>query len=234
MHDILLEKKILEENDAIAARNRAALGEKGIFTVNMVSAPGAGKTSLIESIVPAMKTRLQNIAVIEGDLACDLDCRRLEPLGIPLKQITTGKACHLDAHQISHALPWVLAQKDLGLLIIENVGNMVCPAEYDLGEDMVITVLSAPEGADKPLKYPAIFSYADILVINKTDLVPYTDFEVERARANALYINTALSVIAASCRSGEGIDELAALICEKALRKRANGAPLATPEDYPR
>lgn len=234
MHDVLLGKKVLEENDAIAGRNRAALGEKGIFTVNMVSAPGAGKTSIIQSIVPAMKTRAQNIAVIEGDLACDLDCRRLAPLGIPLKQITTGKACHLDAHQISHALPWVLAQKDLGLLIIENVGNMVCPAEYDLGEDMVMTVLSAAEGDDKPLKYPAIFAYSDLLVINKTDLVPHTDFEVERARANAVSINPALRVIAASCRSGEGIAELAAHICEEALSKRVKKLPPISPDTYPR
>lgn len=129
MHEILIEEKILSRNNSIANDNRNALKEKNIFSVNMVGAPGAGKTSILEAAAPYLKKRLKNFAVIEGDIQTDLDARRISRHGIPVKQITTGKACHLDAHNISHALPWVMGLGDMDLLIIENVGNMVCPAE---------------------------------------------------------------------------------------------------------
>ncbi len=207
MHDIILEKKILAKNDEIAARNRELLRGARIFSINLVSGPGAGKTSIIEKSAPYLKTAIGPLAVIEGDLETDLDARRLSKYEIPVKQITTGKTCHLDALMIEKALPWVLSQETPGLLIIENVGNMVCPAEYDLGEEMLVTVLSTAEGDDKPLKYPAIFSKADVLIINKADLTAHTNFNIDSARANALKINPGLKIFETSCYTGAGIEE---------------------------
>ncbi|MBI5454719.1 MAG: hydrogenase nickel incorporation protein HypB [Deltaproteobacteria bacterium] len=221
MHDILIEEKILSENDAIAHENRHAFAERGVFVINMVSSPGAGKTTLIERMTPILLDTLGRFAVIEGDLEGDLDAVRIARAGVPVKQITTGKACHLDAHNIAHALPWALEQ-DAGLLIIENVGNMVCPAEYDLGEDMKVTVLSAAEGDDKPLKYPAIFDASSALIINKIDLAPHTDFDIERARANALAINPSLQIFETSCRTGEGIEQWCAFLASKTLALRGS------------
>lgn len=223
MHEILVEKKILERNDELAAANRKALAEKGVYAINLVSAPGAGKTSLIEAIVPRLKELSIKLAVIEGDLEGDLDARRVEKAGVPALQITTGRACHLDAHLIEHSLPWVLGQDRVDLLVIENVGNMVCPAEYDLGEDVMVTVMSAAEGDDKPLKYPAIFSASGILVINKTDLVAHTDFDIEAARKNALKVNPYLRVFETSCRTGEGVEALASHLASLADSKRKKG-----------
>lgn len=207
MHEILMEEKILARNDEIASLNRDALRGKGIFSINMVSSPGAGKTTLIEKMTPYLLDLIKGFAVIEGDLHTDIDAQRVARLGIPARQITTGKACHLDAHQVSHALPWVFEQKGIELLIIENVGNMVCPAEYDLGEDMMVTVMSTTEGDDKPLKYPAIFNASDSLIINKSDLAPHTDFDAARTRENALRINPYLKIFETSCRNGSGIRE---------------------------
>ncbi|MBI1913102.1 MAG: hydrogenase nickel incorporation protein HypB [Deltaproteobacteria bacterium] len=216
MHDISVEQKILSKNDELAGENRELLTSKKIFSINMVSSPGSGKTSIIEKTLPYLKERIK-IAVIEGDLQTDLDAQRVAKYGIPVKQITTGKACHLDAHNIHHVLPWVMEQDGIGLLIIENVGNMVCPAEYDLGEDMMITVMSTTEGDDKPLKYPAIFSSADVLLLNKTDLAPYTDFNIERAKENALRINPYLKIFETSCRTGAGIKEWSDFLAQTAL-----------------
>ncbi len=220
MHDILIEEKILSENDAIADENRHAFAERGVFVINMVSSPGAGKTTLIERMTPILLDTLGRFAVIEGDLEGDLDAVRIARAGVPVKQITTGKACHLGAHNVAHALPWALEQ-DACLLIIENVGNMVCPAEYDLGEDMKVTVLSAAEGDDKPLKYPAIFDASSALIINKTDLAPHTDFDIERARANALAINPALQIFETSCRTGGGIKEWCEYLVSRSLARRS-------------
>lgn len=209
MHEILIEEKILARNDEIAAENRLALSSKGIYSVNLVSSPGAGKTSLIESMAQHLKELSISFSVVEGDLEGDFDAKRVESRGVPALQITTGRACHLDAHQVSHSLPWVFGQDGLELLIIENVGNMVCPAEYDLGEDAMITVMSTAEGDDKPLKYPAIFSSSEMLVINKTDLAPYTNFDIKKARENALKVNPYLKIFETSCRTGDGIKEFA-------------------------
>lgn len=216
MHDISVEQKILSKNDELAGENRELLTSKKIFSINMVSSPGSGKTSIIEKTLPYLKERIK-IAVIEGDLQTDLDAQRVAKYGIPVKQITTGKACHLDAHNIHHVLPWVMEQDGIGLLIIENVGNMVCPAEYDLGEDMMITVMSTTEGDDKPLKYPAIFSSADVLLLNKIDLAPYTDFDIKRAKENALRINPYLKIFETSCRTGAGIKEWSDFLAHSAL-----------------
>ncbi|MBI2400909.1 MAG: hydrogenase nickel incorporation protein HypB [Deltaproteobacteria bacterium] len=209
MHEILIEEKILARNDEIAAENRLALSSRGIYSVNLVSSPGAGKTSLIESMTQHLKDLAVSFAVVEGDLEGDFDAKRVESRGVPALQITTGRACHLDAHQICHSLPWVYGHEGLELLIIENVGNMVCPAEYDLGEDAMITIMSTAEGDDKPLKYPAIFSASELLVINKTDLAPYTDFDIKKARENALKVNPYLKIFETSCRTGDGIKEFA-------------------------
>jgi len=204
MHDIAIEQAILSKNDEIAGDNRARLRSQGIYAINLISSPGSGKTSLIERTAGLLVGRL-GFAVIEGDMETALDADRVRSLGIPAKQITTGRACHLDAHQVSHALPWVFEQDSVRLLIIENVGNMVCPAEYDLGEEMKVAVMSVAEGDDKPLKYPALFSASDTLIINKTDLMPYTDFKMERARSNALRINPSLRIFETSCASGAGL-----------------------------
>ncbi|MBI5643422.1 MAG: hydrogenase nickel incorporation protein HypB [Deltaproteobacteria bacterium] len=223
MHDILIEEKILSRNDAIAADNRKLFRDKNIFAINMVSSPGAGKTTLIEKMVPYLKERVQNFSVIEGDLATDLDSQRLSKYGVPVRQINTGKACHLDAHNISHVLPWLFEQQDTSLLIIENVGNMVCPAEYDLGEDMMATVMSSTEGDDKPLKYPAIFNASDVLIINKTDLVPYTNFDIGRARENALKINPNLVIFETSCKTGMGVREWSDYLSDSVKNRPVSG-----------
>lgn len=211
MHDILIKEDILARNDELAGEVRRELKSRRIFSINMVSSPGSGKTSLIEKTLERIKDRI-SVAVIEGDIQTDLDAQRIGAHGVPVRQINTGRACHLDAHQIHHSMEWVRGHNGLGLLIIENVGNMVCPAEFDLGEDQMVVVMSATEGDDKPLKYPSIFDASDVLVINKTDLVPYTDFSIERAVANAKKINPALRVFETSCTTGAGIDEWAGYI----------------------
>lgn len=206
MHDILIKKKILSKNNEIAAENRKMLKEKCIFSINMVSSPGSGKTTLIEKTVELLKDQV-GLAVIEGDIQSDIDARRIARYDIPVRQITTGKACHLDAHMIHHTLPWLFEQDKTQILVIENVGNMVCPAEYDLGEDLMVAVMSVTEGDEKPLKYPAIFYTSDVLLINKIDLLGYTDFNIERATRNSLKINPDLKVFQVSCKTGAGIKD---------------------------
>lgn len=208
MHDINIDEKILSRNDDLACENREELKQRGIFTINMVSSPGSGKTTIIERTVELLRNRI-SIAVIEGDMQTDLDAQRIARYNIPVKQITTGKACHLDAHMIHHTLPWVFEQGKIQLLIFENVGNMVCPAEYDLGEDMKVAVMSVTEGDDKPLKYPSLFHASRVLIINKIDLVRFTNFDVQRAEENALKINPLLKVFKTSCTDGTGLKEWA-------------------------
>lgn len=212
MHDIILNEKVLAKNDELAGGNRQRLKEKGIFTINMISAPGAGKTSIVEKTVELVKGRLTP-AVIEGDIQTDLDTQRLLKYNIPVRQINTGRCCHLDAHMICHTLPWLFDQVGIDFLIIENVGNMVCPAEYDLGEDLKVAVMSVTEGDDKPLKYPALFSSAGYLLINKVDLITYTNFNIERASENALKINPEIRIIRTSCVDGTGLQEWADACC---------------------
>ncbi|MBZ0154930.1 MAG: hydrogenase nickel incorporation protein HypB [Alphaproteobacteria bacterium] len=217
MHDIEIDEKILSRNEALARENREALKGRGIFSINVVSSPGSGKTTIIEKTVELLRDRV-GMAVIEGDMQTDLDAQRIARYNIPVRQITTGKACHLDAHMVHHTLPWVFGQGKVQLLIFENVGNMVCPAEYDLGEDMKVAVMSVPEGDDKPLKYPTLFHAAKVLIINKTDLVRFTNFDLQRAEENALKINPRLTVFKMSCADGTGLREWADFLAAHSMK----------------
>lgn len=203
MEIVKIERKVLAKNDAIASEIRGKFEENGVFAVNMVSSPGSGKTSLVEKIIENFSGRV-NISVIEGDVQTDLDAQRVSAYNVPVVQIITNGGCHLEANLVNDSLKNLdLVQTDL--LIIENVGNLVCPAGYDLGEDMKIVVISVTEGDDKPLKYPKMFINSKVLVINKTDLLPYVNCNIEQLKQNALKINPSLKVFEVSCTSGEGI-----------------------------
>lgn len=194
--------KILEANDRIALENRRLFDKAGVFVINLMSAPGAGKTSLLEKTLE-QKTDLK-IGVIEGDIAGTDDAERVERLGAPVVQINTGGACHLDANMIYEVLG-ELPLNTLDLLVIENVGNLVCPAEFKVGEDMKVMLLSITEGHDKPLKYPLMFQESSALVLNKVDLVPYTNVDMNKIKKDALSLNPNLKIFEVSCRTGEGI-----------------------------
>jgi hydrogenase nickel incorporation protein HypB len=196
---------ILEANDRIAAENNRLFRESGVFVLNIMSAPGAGKTSLLERTIEATKGKMR-IGVIEGDIAGTDDARRIESMGAPVVQINTGGACHLDANMINEVLD-DLPLKDLDLLIIENVGNLVCPAEFKIGEDMKAMLLSIAEGDDKPLKYPLMFQESAALVLNKIDLLPYTNADLGKMKKDALSLNPDLKIFDVSCRTGEGISQ---------------------------
>ena len=217
MHDIAVNEKVLIRNAELAEGNRQKLRARGIFTLNLISSPGSGKTALVERTLERLAGR-KGVAVIEGDIQADLDVQRLARFGIPLRQINTGRSCHLDAHMIHHALPWLFEQEGVEILIIENVGNMVCPAEYDLGEEIKVSVMSVTEGDDKPLKYPAMFYASHLLLINKMDLLPYTNFDLARARTNALAVNPRLRIVETSCTSSEGLDTWTDTLLEMAGR----------------
>jgi hydrogenase nickel incorporation protein HypB len=206
MHEILIEEKLFAKNDAIAKENRAYFKSRGIFVVNLVSSPGSGKTSLIEKTLEQAGNSFK-VAVIEGDIQTDNDAQRIAKYGVPVKQITTGRACHLDAHLIQHTIGWLDSINGLELLIIENVGNLVCPSDFDLGEDLMVSILSTTEGEDKPLKYPFIFRKSEVLVINKTDLLPHTSFDINQVKENALSVNPNITFFDLSCTTGEGMDE---------------------------
>lgn len=203
MNRVPLERKVLSENDRLAAELRRRFSEHGILCLNLVSSPGAGKTSLLECTLQAF-TQKQRVAVLTGDIQTDNDARRLARFGFPAKQITTGGTCHLDARMIEKALAeWDL--NDIDLLLIENVGNLVCPSSYDLGEAAKIVVLSVTEGEDKPLKYPAMFFRSELLVLNKLDLLPYVPFSLKDARENARKVHPGIEILEVSCLTGEGL-----------------------------
>jgi hydrogenase nickel incorporation protein HypB len=202
---ITIERKVLEKNDAIAANIREGLKDKNIFSFNILSSPGSGKTSLVEKTIEYLKDRIK-IAVIEGDVQTDLDAQRINMLEVPVTQIVTNGGCHLEAGLVRDALN-SLNLNGIQLLIIENVGNLVCPAGYDLGEDTKVVVLSTTEGDDKPLKYPAMFRNASVLIINKIDLLPYVNCSVEQIKINALSINPQLRIFETSCTTGAGIGD---------------------------
>jgi hydrogenase nickel incorporation protein HypB len=202
---ITIERKVLEKNDTIAAKIREGLKDKNIFSFNILSSPGSGKTSIVEKTIEYLKDRIK-IAVIEGDVQTDLDAQRINMLEVSVTQIVTNGGCHLEAGLVRDALN-SLNLNDVQLLIIENVGNLVCPAGYDLGEDTKVVVLSTTEGDDKPLKYPAMFRNASVLIINKIDLLPYVNCSVEKIRNNALSINPQLKIFETSCTTGEGIGD---------------------------
>jgi hydrogenase nickel incorporation protein HypB len=196
---------ILEANDRIAAENKTIFRDAGVYVINIMSGPGAGKTSLLEKTISEFDGKIK-IGVIEGDIAGSDDAERIEKLGIPVIQINTGGGCHLDANMIREVLD-DLPLKDLDLLIIENVGNLVCPAEFKLGEDMNVMLLSIAEGHDKPLKYPLMFQESSALILNKIDLLPYTNVDMEKIRKDSLSLNPGLKIFEVSCRTGSGISE---------------------------
>lgn len=201
---VTLVKNVLDANDRIAAENRALFDKNKIYVINLMSSPGAGKTTLVEKTILALRGQYR-IAVIEGDIQDTYDADRIAALGIPVVQINTGGACHIDGNMIREALPaFDLAEIDL--LICENVGNLVCPAEFKIGENDKIMILSAPEGADKPAKYPLMFQESSVMIINKTDLFPYVDFDLHKARRDALFLNQELQIFEVSCKTGDGLD----------------------------
>jgi hydrogenase nickel incorporation protein HypB len=222
-----IERDILGKNDRLAAANRAALAAHGILALNLVSSPGAGKTALLVSTLEKLAGHVP-AAVIEGDQQTEFDAERIRATGVTALQINTGKGCHLDADMIARALPR-LALADGGLLFIENVGNLVCPAAFDLGEAHKVVILSVTEGEDKPLKYPGMFAAADLMLLNKVDLLPYLHFDVQRAIDYALRVNPRLQLIQTSASSGEGLDAwLAWLEARLADARRSGAQPAAT------
>lgn len=213
MSVITIERKVLEKNDIIAAKNRELFKSKNIFVINLLSSPGSGKTSILEKTIGSLAGKI-NIAVIEGDVQTSLDAERIAKLNIPVIQIVTNGACHLEANLI-HDSFGKLNTAEMDLLFIENVGNLVCPAGYDLGENEKIVVLSVTEGDDKPLKYPAMFRKADVMIVNKIDLIPFVNCKIETLKSNALKINPSLRIFETSCTTGVGIDEWCAYLNSK-------------------
>ena len=216
---VTVEKKILSENDRVAAELRARFEQNRLLVLNLVSSPGSGKTSLLERTIRQLGTTVP-MALIAGDVQTENDANRLRSAGAEISRpIVTGGACHLDARMVSREVD-TLDLNRLDLLIIENVGNLVCPSSYDLGEAMKVVIISTTEGDDKPLKYPGMFRRSSVMVINKIDLLGMSDFSIERVRKNALRINAGLKIIELSCRSGIGLDGWYQwLIAEIAIRK---------------
>jgi len=202
---ITVERKVLEKNDVVANDIRLKLKAHNIFSFNLLSSPGSGKTSLVERTIAHLKEKI-SIGVIEGDVQTDLDAQRIDLLGVPVAQIVTNGGCHLDAGLVRDALTKI-DYAQLQILIIENVGNLVCPAGYDLGEETKVVLLSTTEGDDKPLKYPAMFRNASVLIINKIDLLPYVNCSVQKIKENALAINPDLKIFETSCTTDAGIPD---------------------------
>ncbi|MGM0427023.1 MAG: hydrogenase nickel incorporation protein HypB [Thermodesulfobacteriota bacterium] len=212
-------KNILEANDRIAQENRAIFDQKGLTVFNLMSSPGAGKTTLLEKTIGALHESLK-IGVIEGDIQSSHDAQRIADKGIPVVQINTGGACHLDGNMIRDTF------KDfdfdaLDLLVVENVGNLVCPAEFKVGEDFKAMILSVTEGDDKPAKYPLMFRESRVLLINKIDLLPYLDISMDRIKAEALKVNPHLVIFEVSCKTGEGLDQWFAWLRETVRHRNA-------------
>jgi len=204
MTRLLVEQKVLNENQRIAAELRGRFRQNNVFCLNLVSSPGSGKTSLLERTLAAFPDNT-HVAVLTGDIQTENDARRLARFGFPVRQITTGGTCHLDARMVEkHLADWNLG--DLDMLLIENVGNLVCPSSYDLGEHAKVVLLSVTEGEDKPLKYPSIFVKSELMVLNKLDLLPYVPFSVEQARENARRVHPGIEIIELSCMTGDGLD----------------------------
>lgn len=210
-------KDITTANDAIAAQNRQVLDEHNILTINLMSSPGSGKTSLILQTIKQFKDRVQ-LGVIEGDVASKIDADRIGKEGIPVVQINTGGGCSLEAHMIGTALRKLPLNK-IDVLIIENVGNLICPAEFALGEHKKVVIASIPEGDDKPAKYPVIFTEADVVVINKVDMRPHFDFDLPRFRKHIEGLNPKVTIFEVSCRTGEGIADWCTWLLKQAKKK---------------
>jgi len=200
---IALELDVLQKNNLLAERNRGYFEARNIFVLNFLSSPGSGKTSLLEKIIPLLQQHTA-VAVIEGDQQTTNDAERIQALGVPVIQINTGSGCHLDALMINSAVK-ELELQDNSLLCIENVGNLVCPALFDLGEALKVVIISVTEGDDKPLKYPTMFHEADLCILNKIDLLPYVAFDVRKCRENAMRVNHHLEWFELSAKTGEGV-----------------------------
>lgn len=201
---VQVERDILSKNDAYASRNRSKLAERGILALNLVSSPGSGKTTLLTRTIETLRDEMP-VAVIEGDQQTSFDADRIRAAGAPALQINTGKGCHLDAQMVEDAVEQ-MELHDNSLLLIENVGNLVCPASFDLGEACKVAILSVTEGEDKPLKYPDMFHAASVMILNKIDLLPYLEFDVEKCVEYAYRVNPDILIMRLSAKSGEGID----------------------------
>ncbi len=215
---VQLEQDILAKNNTYAAENRSLFAARGVFALNLVSSPGSGKTTLLVKTIEALQHKL-DVAVIEGDQQTSHDAERIRAAGAPAVQINTGKGCHLDAHMVGHALEQLTFDQP-GVLMIENVGNLVCPAAFDLGEAGKVVILSVTEGEDKPLKYPDMFRAARLMLVNKIDLLPHVDFDVEQAIGYARRINPLLEVLRVSATTGEGLGDWLAWIEKGAAAAR--------------
>jgi hydrogenase nickel incorporation protein HypB len=206
-------KNVLDANDRIAKENRELFDKNKVYVINLMSSPGAGKTSLVERTILALRDKYR-IGVIEGDIQDTYDADRIAKLNIPVVQINTGGACHIDGNMIREALP-VFDLSKTDLLIVENVGNLVCPAEFKIGENVKIMLLSTPEGADKPAKYPLMFQESAALLINKIDLMPYVDFDLGKAKHDALSLHKDLKIFEVSCKAATGLDGWIAWLTER-------------------
>ena len=215
---VQIEQDILSKNNAYAQANRRLLAERGIFALNLVSSPGSGKTSLLCKTIELLKH--QPVAVIEGDQQTSRDADRIRATGAQAIQINTGKGCHLDAHMVGHAMAQLTLAEDT-LLMIENVGNLVCPAAFDLGEAHKVVILSVTEGEDKPIKYPDMFRAASLMLLNKIDLLPHLTYDVAAAIAYARRVNPGIKVIQLSATSGAGMDEWLAFLRDGVANARA-------------
>ncbi|MBT1070260.1 hydrogenase nickel incorporation protein HypB [Pelotalea chapellei] len=201
---IAIQTDILSKNNRLAEKNRALFTTKGIFALNLVSSPGSGKTTILERTLKDLRDALR-CAVIEGDQQTDNDAVRIAATGVPVKQINTGAGCHLDAHMVGHAME-EFNLDHLDLLFIENVGNLVCPASFDLGENHKVVVLSVTEGEDKPLKYPQMFHAADVMLLNKIDILPHLDFDMEKCKEMARRVSPGIIIFEVSSKTGAGMD----------------------------
>ncbi len=216
---IRIEENLLAKNQRLAETNRAHFLAQQVFVLNLVSSPGSGKTSILERTLADLAGQV-TFAVLEGDQQTSNDADRIAATGVPVKQINTGAGCHLDAHMVGHGIEtFQLDATDI--LMIENVGNLVCPAAFDLGEDHKVVVLSVTEGEDKPLKYPHMFQAADLMLINKIDLLPYLRFDLEQCKAFARQVNPGIKILELSCHSGAGMDQWYDWLKQGVRRKRA-------------
>jgi hydrogenase nickel incorporation protein HypB len=217
-----IEQDILAKNNEYAIANRAWLADRGIFAVNLVSSPGSGKTSLLVRTIEALREAIE-ITVVEGDQQTTHDADRIRATGARALQVNTGKGCHLDAHMVGRALER-LAPAENSVLMIENVGNLVCPSAFDLGEAHKVVVLSVTEGEDKPLKYPDMFHAASLMLLNKIDLLPYLDFDVERCLEYARHVNPQIQILPVSSRTGEGMEQWLAWVLDGARKAQSQRA----------
>ncbi len=213
-------RDILEANERIAQQNRDLFDENALLVINLMSSPGAGKTSLLERTIDALKGDLR-MGIIEGDIQSSQDAERIAEKGIPVVQINTGGACHLDGNMIRDTFD-EFNLKEMDLLVVENVGNLVCPAEFKVGEDFKTMILSVTEGDDKPVKYPLMFHESKVLLINKIDLLPYVDCSVEKIEEESLKINPDLTIFRVSCKTGEGLEDWYAWLRERVRSKEAS------------